>query len=154
MTIKSFYAFPGLGQPAPTTVLDLMSDPYASPLKGRPVIVDGTVIGRADAGNKIGEDFTLCDDAGGLMMINYESPLGKLGNFWFALRRVGKLVNQRSRVVGWFRRGIAQQIDLRQLNTVSGEQIRSYTGFWAKANGIVVLLLGGVLAVLGAAAAM
>lgn len=154
MTIKSFYAFPGLGQPTPTTVLELMSDPYASPLKGRPVIVDGTVIGRADAGNKIGEDFTLCDDAGGLMIINYESPLGKLGNFWFALRRVGRLVNQRSRVVGWFRRGIAQQIDLRQLNTVSGEQIRSYTGFWAKANGFMVLLLGAVLAVLGAVAAM
>jgi len=153
MMIKGFYSFPAIGQPAPITVLELMSDPYASPLKGRPVIVDGTVVGRADAGNKIGEDFTLCDDAGGLMMINYESPLGKLGNFWFAWRTVGKLMNQRARVVGWFRRSISQQIDLRQLNTADGQQIQSYTGFWGKAAGVFVLLLGIALAILGAAAA-
>ena len=153
MTIKGFYSFPALGQPAPATVLELMSDPYASPLKGRPVIVDGTVIGRADAGNKVGEDFTLMDDAGGMMMINYESPFGKLGNFWFAIRTVGKLVNQRARVVGWFRRSISQQIDLRQLNTLGGLQIRSYTGFWGKAGGVLVLVLGLVLAVVGAVAA-
>lgn len=154
MTIKGYYSFPALGQPVPATVFDLMSDPYASPLKGRPVIVDGTVIGRADAGNKIGEDFTLCDDVGGLMLVNYESPFGKLGNFWFAIRRVGRLINQRVRVVGWFRRGISQQIDLRQLNTASNDQVRSYTGFWGKAQGILVLLLGVVLGLIGAAAAM
>jgi Zn-dependent protease with chaperone function len=153
MTIKGFYKFPSLRNPAQTTVLDLMSDPYASPLKGRPVVLDGTVTGRADAGNKIGEDFTLLDVSGGLMMINYESPFGKLGNYWFALRRVGKLMNQRVRVLGWFRRSISQQVDLKNLHTAEGQQVASYTAFWGKAGGIFVLLLGVLLAVIGAAAA-
>ena len=153
MTIKGFYSFPSLRNPTQTSVLELMSDPYASPLKGRAVVLDGTVTGRADAGNKIGEDFTLLDSAGGLMMINYESPFGKLGNFWFALRRVGGLMNQRVRVLGWFRRSISQQVDLKSLQTAGGQQVSSYTGFWGKAGGVFVLLLGLVLAVIGAAIA-
>ena len=153
MTVKGFYMFPSLANPTQTTVLELMSDPYASPLRGRPVVLDGTVTGRADAGNKIGEDFTLLDVSGGLMMINYESPFGKLGNFWFALRRVGRLMNSHVRVLGWFRRSISQQVDLKQLQTSDAKQISSYTGFWGKAGGVFVLLLGVLLAVVGAAVA-
>jgi Zn-dependent protease with chaperone function len=153
MTIKGFYSFPSLSNPAATTVLELMSDPYASPLKGRAVVLEGTVTGRADAGNKIGEDFTLLDVSGGLMMINYESPFGKLGNYWFAIRRVGGLMNQRVRVLGWFRRSISQQVDLKNLHTADGQRVNSYTGFWGKIGGVFVLLLGLALAVVGAAVA-
>jgi len=153
MTIKAFYMFPGLKGAAPTTVLELMSDPYASPLKGRPVVLDGTVTGRADAGNRIGEDFTILDTSGGLMMINYESPFGKLGNFWFALRRVGTLMNQRVQVLGWFRRSISQQVDLKDLQTSDGKHVASFTGFWGKASGVIVLLIGLGLAVAGVVAA-
>jgi len=76
MTIKGFYRFPSLGEPPYLSVIDLMSDPYASPLKGRPVMLEGTVIGRAAAGGKLTEDVMIEDRQGGLMMINYESPLG------------------------------------------------------------------------------
>jgi hypothetical protein len=152
MTIKGFYSFPSLKNAAPATVIELMSDPYASPLKGRPVVLQGTVIGRADAGSKIGEDFTLLDNSGGLMMINYESPLGRLGNYWFALRRVSALMNQRAEVLGWFRRSISQQVDLKRLQTQGGQQVGSYTGFWGKAGGVFVLSIGIVLALIGAVA--
>lgn len=153
MLIKGFYMFPSLKSAAPSTVLELMSDPYASPLKGRPVVLDGRVIGRADAGNKIGEDFTIIDASGGLMMINYESPLGKLGNFWFAWRRLNNLMNQQVRVLGWFRRSITQQVDLKNMQTTAGQQVSSFTGFWGKAAGVFVLLIGLVLALAGMLAA-
>jgi Zn-dependent protease with chaperone function len=153
MTIKGFYMFPSVRSAVQTTVLELMSDPYASPLKGRPVVLEGTVTGRADAGNKIGEDFTILDASGGLIMINYESPFGRLGNYWFALRRVGGLMNQRVRVLGWFRRSISQQVDLKNLQTGGGQQVSSYTAFWGKIGGILVLLVGIVLALVGAGAA-
>jgi hypothetical protein len=110
------------------------------------------VIGRADAGSKIGEDFTLLDESGGLMMINYESPLGRLGNYWFALRRVSALMNQRVQVLGWFRRSISQQVDLKKLQTASGQQVGSFTGFWGKIGGVLVLVLGVLLALIGAVA--
>ncbi len=154
MTIKGFYRFGSLGNPERTTVIDLMSDPYASPLKGRPVHVGGTVVGRVAAGSYVGEDVTLEDPTGGLVAINYESPFSFIGNWWFAIRRVGKLMQQQVEVVGWFRRSVSQQIDLKEMRTASGETISSYTGFWGKAGGVVVLLIGIVVAgVAGFAAA-
>jgi Zn-dependent protease with chaperone function len=144
MTIKGFYSFGSLGEPAMISVIELMSDPYASPLKGRPVRVQGTVIGRLDAGNRISEDVMIEDPAGGLMAINYESPFGFLGNWWFAWRRVGKLMQQKVQVVGWFRRSVSQQIDLKRMET-GGDKISSWTGFWGKAGGVVVLLVGMVV---------
>jgi hypothetical protein len=145
MTIKGFYSFGSLGEPPMTSVIELMSDPYASPLKGRPVRVQGTVIGRLDAGNRISEDVMIEDPAGGLMAINYESPFGFLGNWWFAWRRVGKLMQQKVQIIGWFRRSVSQQIDLKRMET-GGDKISSWTGFWGKAGGVVVLLVGIVMA--------
>jgi Zn-dependent protease with chaperone function len=153
MTIKGFYRFPSLGEPPYLSVIDLMSDPYASPLKGRPVVLEGTVIGRAAAGGKLTEDVMIEDRQGGLMMINYESPLGGLGNWWFAVRRVGKLMQQQVRVLGWFRRGVSQLVDLKAMNTQSGEVVKSWTGFWGKFGGIVVLLIGLGIGAFGALAA-
>jgi Zn-dependent protease with chaperone function len=147
MTIKGFYRFGPLSQPSATTVLDLMSDPYASPLRGKPVTLAGTIIGRADAGNRIGEDFVIEDQSGGIMPINYESPFGFLGNWWFAARKLNKLVKDRVQVVGWFRRGITQQIDLESMQTNAAGKVSSYTAFWGKAGGIFVLLGGLALAV-------
>jgi len=150
MTIKGLYSFPPLGDPAVLGVIDLMSDPYASPLKGRPVVLEGTVIGRANAGNRLSEDVVIEDSAGGLMMINYESPLGALGNLWFATQRVQRLMGQPVRVLGWFRRGMSQQVDLKSLRAASGEGVSSWTAFWGRASGVVVLILGFVVAVAGA----
>jgi Zn-dependent protease with chaperone function len=149
MTIKGFYRFGPLGEPASISVLELMSDPYASPLRGRPVRVGGTVIGRADAGNRISEDFTVEDPGGGLMPINYESPFGFLGNWWFAVRRVGGLVGRRVEAVGWFRRGITHQVDLERMKTEVGGDVSSYTAFWGKAGPIAVLVIGVGAAVIG-----
>jgi len=144
--LKGFYRFGPLGEPAQASVLDLMSDPYASPLRGRPVRVSGAVAGRADAGNRIGEDFVIEDAGGGLMPVNYESPFGFLGNWWFASRKVGKLVGSPVEVVGWFRRGITQQVDLDRMQTSVAGTVSSYTAFWGKALGVVMLLAGVALA--------
>jgi Zn-dependent protease with chaperone function len=146
MTLKGFYRFGPLGEPAATSAYDLMADPYASPLRGRAVRLGGTVIGRADAGNRLGEDFVLEDMGGGLMPINYESAFGFIGNFFFGARKLNKLIQQRVEVVGWFRRGITHQVDLKRMQTGS-ESISSYTAFWGKVGGVLVLLAGLVLAV-------
>lgn len=142
LTGRAFYRYGPLGDAPPVTVLELMSDPYASPLKGRPVRLEGTVIGRATAGGKLTEDVVLEDREGGLMALNYESPFGPLGNWWFATRRVKALLEQRVEAVGWFRRGVSQQVDLDKLHVEGGEDVSSFTGFWAKLGGILVLLLG------------
>ncbi|HTQ06171.1 MAG TPA: M48 family metalloprotease [Polyangiaceae bacterium] len=141
MLIKGFYRFGPLGEPAPASTLELMSDPYASPLRGRPVRLGGTIVGRADAGNRIGEDFVLEDQGGGLMPINYESVFGFLGNWYFASRKLNNLLRQPVEVVGWFRRGITHQVDLDRMQSGAGPTA-SYTGFWGRAGGVFVMLLG------------
>jgi Zn-dependent protease with chaperone function len=147
MTIRSAVQFPSLAGATPTTVIELMSDPYASPLKGRPVILEGRIVGRADAGNKLSEDVTLQDRSGGLITLNYESPFGFLGNWYFASRRVATLMDQGMQARGWFRRSISQVVDLADAKTESGQEVSSYTRFWASATGILVMLVGIALAV-------
>src|SRR5258706_5817364 len=90
----------------------------------------------------------------GLMVINYESPLGGLGNWWFATRRVGKLMQQQVRVVGWFRRGVSQLVDLKTMRTQTGDLVNSWTAFWGKCGGVLVLLVGLGVAAFGAVSAM
>ncbi len=65
LLIRGVYRFPSIKKPEETTVLDLMSDPYASPLRGKPVVVSGTVIGKASAGSLFGEDLVVHDRLGG-----------------------------------------------------------------------------------------
>jgi hypothetical protein len=147
MFIRGLFRYVPLGNPAPTSVLDLMSDPYASPLRGRPVVVQGTVVGRANAGNKVSEDMTLEDREGGIIALNYESLFGFVGNWWFAARRVSRLIGQSVQATGWFRRGVSQQIDLKSLQS-AGDRIGSRTAFWGRVGGILVLAIG--LAIAGA----
>src|SRR6516225_8996221 len=96
----------------------------------------------------------IADPQGGLMMINYESPFATLGNWWFATRRVGKLMQQQVRVVGWFRRGVSQLVDLKTMRTQGGDLVNSWTAFWGKCGGVLVLMIGLVVAGVGALSAM
>lgn len=153
MTLRGFYRFPPVGGAQMTSVLELMMDPYASPLKGRPVAVQGTVIGRADAGSYVDEDMMMEDPQGGLIMMNYEHWLPLFGNAWFGWKTVKRLVGMPFQARGWFRRGISQQIDLEEMQMANGEKLSSYTGFWGRFGGLVVLCLGGLIMVVSIAAA-
>lgn len=149
-TLRGFYMFPALGQPQQITVMELMMDPYASPLKGRPVMTQGAIVGRADAGSRFSEDMMMEDVGGGLISLNYESPIPLFGNTWFGWKKLQPLIGQQVQATGWFRRGIGQQIDLSEMRTAGGETVSSYTGFWGRAGGVAIFVLG--LLISGAAA--
>ncbi len=78
------------GEPEKTTVFKLMQDPYANPLRGRYVEIEGKVIGKADAGSYLGEDVTMQDKSGCLIYLNYESIIPLLGNLFFGFRQAQK----------------------------------------------------------------
>lgn len=152
MLIKGFYMFPkGSAGARKTTVFELMCDAYASPLRGQFVEVQGKIIGRADAGSTISEDMMMQDASGGLIVLNYESPVPFLGNFMFGWRRAGKLEGQSGTAVGWFRRSIGQILDL-QTFTSPAQTIRSYTQFWGMFGGAVVTLIALAILFVSAAA--
>jgi len=134
-------------EPEKTTVFKLMQDPYANPLRGRYVEIEGKVIGKADAGSYLGEDVTMQDKSGCLIYLNYEALIPILGNLFFGLGKAKKMIGQPSRAVGWFRRSTFQVVDLYKIE-VLGQTITSYTRFWGIVLGAFFILLAAVIVVL------
>lgn len=122
-----------------TTVLELMSNIYASPLRGEHVELEGKVVGRGTAGYALSEDVML-QDRTGLMFLNYESIIPFFGNFIFALSKVKQLMGKSVRAEGWFFRGFAQHVDLYRMT--DGIKIKSYVRAWAYISGLLLTAAG------------
>ncbi|MEM9275901.1 MAG: zinc metalloprotease HtpX [Cyanobacteria bacterium P01_F01_bin.143] len=139
IVIKALVMFPNYDRAKATDVLELMSDPYASPLRGQPAKLQGNLIGRGQAGYKFGSDLKLQDKTG-MLYLRYSSRFGPIGNFLFGMKRVQSLIGSGVKTKGWFRRGVAPWMDLIQLETDSGTVVKSYHRFWS------FLLGGGAIA--------
>ncbi|MBD1922386.1 M48 family metalloprotease [Microcoleus sp. FACHB-831] len=139
--LKTLVMFPDYKQAAETDILTLMSDPYASPLRGQPAKLQGELIGRGDSGYKFGSDLTI-QDRSGLLYVHYASRFGPLGNFLFGMKRVQSLIGSEVGALGWFRRGVAPWMDLIQLNSKSGTIVNSYHRFWSLVFGCGSIILG------------
>lgn len=122
------YKFPG-GYATETTVLEQMRNPYASPLRGKPVVFSGQVIGRGIPGYIFGEDM-MYQDTTGLVFLNYNSAFGFIGNIFFALKKIKTLFGVPSHAAGWFYRGIGSMVSLKYLQTDKGK-VRSHPILWA-----------------------
>ena len=139
--IKAFVMYPSYNKAVETDVLTLMSDPYASPLRGRPAKIKGELIGRGDAGYQFGSDLKI-QDRSGMLFLRYSSRFGPIGNFLFGMKRVKSLIGMKVESVGWFRRGIAPWMDLISLQSENGTVVNSYHRFWS-------FILGGGMIILG-----
>jgi len=114
--------------PASTTVMGLMSDPAASPVRAQSVRLDGKAIGRVNAGFIAGEDM-IYQDKTGLMAIDFRSMLGFIGDIFAGLKRVPKHFDQRGSVTGWFMRGMGGYLVLKELSSTGGT-LRARPLFW------------------------
>lgn len=125
--------------PEKTDVVSLMGDVAASPVVGRPVYLEGTVIGRADAGSVIGED-TIFADPTGRIVVDFRSLFGRLGDMWTGWRRVARHIGQQGSAAGWFRRDMGGHVILSELNTSAG-QIKAYPYFSGIATIVLVFIV-------------
>lgn len=148
--VKAFVMYPEFHRAPESDILTLMTDPYASPLRGKPVKLDGELIGRGDSGYRFGSDLKL-QDRSGMIFVRYASRLGPIGNFLFGLKRVQGLIGTPVYATGWFRRGIMPWIDLVQFQSRNGTVINSYHRFWQFVVGGGALLVGLLLPMLMAA---
>jgi hypothetical protein len=122
------YKFPG-GAAAETTVLEQMRNPYASPLRGKPIALSGQVVGRGVPGFIFGEDM-MYQDSTGLVFLNYSSAFGFIGNAIFALKKIKTLFGVPSQAAGWFYRDIGSMVSLKYIQTEQGI-VRSHPILWA-----------------------
>jgi len=139
--VKTFVMFPDYSQAKATDILTLMSDPYASPLRGQPAKLQGELIGRGDAGYKFGSDLKL-QDRSGMLYLHYASRFGPIGNFLFGMKRVKSLIGSQVETTGWFRRSIMPWMDLIQLKSENGTIVNSYHRFWSCVLGCGAIISG------------
>lgn len=144
---KTFVMYPSYSRVPVMDVLTLMSDPYASPLRGRPVKLTGTVIGKGDSGARFGSDFKMRDQTG-MIFLRYSSRFGPLGNFLFGMTQADSFINREVAAVGWFRRGIMPWVDLVRMDCPEKWTVHSYHRFWSFMLGFVCILLSFALPVL------
>jgi len=139
--IKMVIMYPDFKRASETDVLTLMSDPYAGPLRGRAVKLEGTIIGRGDSGYKFGSDLKLLAPTG-MIYLRYTSLFGPLGNFLFGMAQADSLVNRDVEVVGWFRRGAMPWLDLVTIDGPTNRTVTSHPRFSLLTLSILTIVVG------------
>jgi Zn-dependent protease with chaperone function len=138
LIIKTLYKFSNRKIEA-TTLLDLMSDIYASPIKGRKVELSGQIIGRGEPGAYLSEDLMFRDNSG-IIYLDYTSKYGSLGNLFFALKKVSRIISQEVTLEGWFFRSNYQMISVGKINAITGV-IKSHPRLWGILGGAFCVFL-------------
>jgi len=105
-------------------VVDLVTNVKASPMRSVPAIVEGKIVGRGVPGYYFSEDMYFQDDTG-LMYVDYRFGIG-IVDLIFSLRTVRKIVGQRVRIKGWYRRGPSPYIQVDTIETEQGRRHRNY----------------------------
>lgn len=141
MIVRTLVMFPNFKQAGESDVLKLMSDPYASPLRGQPTQLHGELIGRGDAGYKFGSDLKL-QDRTGMIYLHFSSRFGPIGNFLFGMKRVNNLLGAQVSATGWFRRGVAPYLDLTGFTTESGTIVKSFHRLWSFIGAGLAIVVG------------
>ena len=124
--------------PKPATVMALMGDPGASPVRGQPVRLAGKAIGRVSPGFIAGED-VIFQDKTGLMAVDFRSMLGLIGNLFAGWKRVPKHIGEQGEATGWFRRSMGGYLVLRELNTTAGT-LKARPFFWQVVLSLIVIV--------------
>jgi len=130
--------------PKDTTILEQMRNPYASPMRGVQVSISGKVIGRGVPGYIFSEDM-MYQDSTGMIFLDYNSSVGVIGNFFFALTKIKALFEKPSRVVGWFFRGIGSSIILKNIKTDEGVMVRSHPILWTVLLSLLLMMVSAWL---------
>jgi len=134
----AFYHYPRSFKP--TTVAELLGDPKAGPVKGKPAVLEGVLIGRGSPGLIFSEDLKL-QDSTGLIFLDYNQVL-RIVNLFIGLFGTQQLIGQNVRVTGWYRRYSIPYIDVYKLEFY-GKTKTTY-------NMLVRLIVCGVFLALGA----
>ncbi|MBD3254053.1 MAG: M48 family metalloprotease, partial [Candidatus Lokiarchaeota archaeon] len=126
----------------PKQIVDLVTNIKVSPIRTVPAVLEGTIIGRGIPGYYFSDDLFFQDDTG-LMYIDYRFGLSIVDFFW-AILRVKKLIGQRAKIKGWYRRGPSPYLQVDTIE-VAGKRYRNYskhlTYFWV----VLAFIIGMVL---------
>jgi Zn-dependent protease with chaperone function len=126
----------------PTTVLDTMGDMYTSPVRGKRVSLEGTIIWKGIPGYVFSEDM-MFQDKTGLIYLDYQSKIPLIGNLIFSLTKVKALIDTSVKATGWFFRGVSSNIVIDEL-TGWTDVVKWWAKFWGMIGGLICTWIGVV----------
>lgn len=146
---SAWYRFPSLPEEhkKESSVLDLMSNLYANPVRGIATKTKGEIVGKGRAGFKFSADMILKDNSG-ILYVDYKSFFGPLGDLFFGWRKVPRLLKRPVRARGWFFRSITGRLTLYDMKEAEMGRIRSYPRIWYYILGIFYIAIAGVILVM------
>ena len=146
--VKQNVRYPGSFTPAPE-VTALLERLDASPVKGIPVEVRGTVIGRGFPGYVLSPDLVI-QDRSGFVPLAYVQPVPFAASL-FGLFRAKEFLGQEVVARGWYRRSPGPRVELRDVVAADGRKARSFQWIAAYAVSGLLVLAGIVVMVLNLA---
>ncbi|MBY9000184.1 MAG: M48 family metalloprotease [Candidatus Heimdallarchaeota archaeon] len=110
---------------AMTAVTDVSDEGYAeaSPFRGKPIRLQGTIIGRGTPGYYLSEDVVL-QDPSGIITLDY-NPLFGFMRLFSALFRVDRLIGNQVTVIGWYRRTPRPIVMIKRMESTTDQVFRS-----------------------------
>jgi len=121
-------------------VLSLVTNVKASPMRSVPSIIEGKIVGRGIPGYYFSEDMYFQDETG-LMYVDYRFGLG-IVDFFASLGKVRRLVGQRVRIKGWYRRGPIPYIQVDTIWDETGRRHRNYAKHMRYLWAVLAFLIG------------
>jgi len=128
---------------APNNVVELITRINVSPVRPMPSIIEGRIVGKGIAGYWLSEDLYFQDNTG-LMHIDYRFGL-RIVDFWWALAKADRLVGQKVRIQGWYRRGPSPYFQVDTIWTESGRRFRNYSKHMTYISSVLFFIIGAFL---------
>ncbi len=142
---RIYVRFPKVKDPKLITVEGAITDitakgfAGASPIRGKPIKLQGMIIGRGQAGYYLSGD-TVIRDRTGIMRLLYNPIIGLLRLF-AALTKVDKLIGSQATAIGWYRRANSPYVEIKRIESIEGRKMRSFRD---TLNWVLVWVLFGV----------
>ena len=124
----------------PKTILELITNVNVSPIRCIPAIIEGEIIGKGVPGYFLSDDLYFKDKTG-LLYVDYRFGL-KIVDFFWAIARAGRLVGQKVRITGWYRRGPNPYIQVKTIETESGRRFKNYSKHMTYIFAIICFIIG------------
>lgn len=136
-TIARFNQFFPELQGVEADLLKLVTAPDLVPIHSPAIRLEGTLIGRSGAKNRLAQDLILQTETG-LIKLHFCSQFGPIGN----LLQPINLTDQAVVITGWFRRGATPWIDVDTIKASKRPILRAGHQIWSILIAIAAILLG------------
>ena len=121
-------------------VVELVTNIKVSPIRTVPAIIEGRIIGKGIPGYYFSEDMYFQDETG-LLFIDYRFGI-RLVDMIFSFSRVRRLIGQRVRITGWYRRGPIPYLQVDTIESEAGQRHRNYARHMRYLWAVLAFILG------------